>query len=72
MDEKEKSIYHYRTDSFYNIKKLASDLGAINLGKVKISETKIWKSYSSVPGSLFYEVSFSESEFFEAIILKKI
>lgn len=46
---------------FYELEKLASEIGPINLGKeVKITDTKIWKIQSSDPLKSFYKLSYNK------------
>ncbi|KAL4711225.1 hypothetical protein ACJJTC_019066 [Scirpophaga incertulas] len=58
-------------DDFYDVKRLQSDIGPVNMTSVKTSEIKILKIVKDSPNVLFYKTSYADAEYTEAVIIKK-
>lgn len=58
-------------DDFYDIKQLQMDTGPINMGAVKLADVKVMKVVRESPNSLFYKLSYSDTDFQEATVIKR-
>lgn len=58
-------------EDFYDIKRLANDIGPLNMSEIKLSQVKIIKVEKESTNSVFYKISYAEDEFKEATVIKK-
>lgn len=64
-------VHELNYEFFYDVKKLFSSLGCVNLGPLKINEAKIMEVRKECPNSIFYKTSYEDQEFKEVVIIKR-
>lgn len=71
------SVNELSYEDFFDMKRLASDIGPLRIIKniqnqpVKFKEIKMMRVQRDSPNSFFYKLSYSDSSFMEAVIIKK-